>query len=168
MRIPMLLSLVLAAGTASAEPRQMSQHPRVGELTQIAFSQRSARISVDNNQQLGEIAGWARDNPDGLIVLDGHAAKGEGNPEQLSQQRAESVRNELVAIGVDPDQIVIAAFGDAGPARDARSRVIVWGTHDELAVVLTRLEQAGARNIEEGSRQNGRRPEVPRPTLAGR
>lgn len=164
----MLLTMLLAAGTASAGPGQKSQHPRVGELAEISFSARSARVSVDNNEHLGEIAGWARDNPDGLIVLDGHAGRDERDAVRLSQRRAEAVRDELVAIGVDPDQVVIAAFGDEGPRHGANRRVIVWGTHDQLATVLTRLETAGVRDIEPGSHDTGRRPEVPRPTLAGR
>ncbi len=163
----MLLTTLLAAGTASAEPSQISQHPRVGELAEISFSDRSARLTVDNNQQLGEIAGWARENPDGLLVLDGHSATDEHDGVQLSQKRAQAVRDELVALGVDPSQLVLAAFGSTGPHHGANRRVIVWGTHDQLAAVLTRLEEAGARDIEPGT-SPGRRPEVPRPTLAGR
>ncbi|MGE5185088.1 MAG: OmpA family protein [Acidobacteriota bacterium] len=163
----MLLPMLLAAGTASAEPEQMSQHPRVGELAEITFSDRSARLTVDNNQQIGQLAGWARENPDGLLVLDGHSARTEQDGIQLSQKRAEAVRDELVALGVDPSQLVVAAFGNTGPHHGANRRVIVWGTHDQLAVVLTRLEDTGARDIEPGT-SPGRQPELPRPTLAGR
>ncbi len=169
-----LLLTAALAGTAQAQPRQMSQHPRVGELGEIDFGQQSTRIAVNSDEKLGEIAGWARDNPDGLVVLDGHAARSEAYHDRdavrLSLRRAEAVRDELLALAVDPDQIVIAAFGDGqdhGRAPDRDRRVVVWGTHDQMALVMAHLGESGAKTVEPGD-TGLRQPQVPRPTFAGR
>jgi outer membrane protein OmpA-like peptidoglycan-associated protein len=151
-----LLPILLGAATAYAEPQNLSQHPRVGELTEIDFTIGSARISVDNNDRLGQIAGWAAQNPDGLIVLDGHADTTGSSPKnvELSLKRAEAVRDELVSLHIDPDRIVIAAFGDTGPQRSKiaeNRRVTVWGTHEGLDAVVARLEATHARIVAPGA-----------------
>jgi outer membrane protein OmpA-like peptidoglycan-associated protein len=169
----LLITVVLgAAGIASAEPRQSSQHPRMGELGEIAFSERSTQLSVDYDTKLGELAGWARENPSGLLVIDGHASASEARHEdgaELALRRAEAVRDELLALAVAPEQIVVAGFGQSShagsPGRDRR--VVVWGTHEPLATVLVRLDEAGAKKVEQGVTP-GLRPEVPRPTLVER
>src|SRR2546423_8937276 len=133
-RLTLVAATLLAAATANAEPQNLSQHPRVGELTEIDFTIGSARIAVDKYDKIGQVAAWAQQNPDGLIVLDGHADTTGSKPENtvLSLQRAQALRDELVALKVDPDHIVIAAFGDQGPQRAKLAenrRVTVWGTH---------------------------------------
>jgi outer membrane protein OmpA-like peptidoglycan-associated protein len=151
----MLWAGLLAAATANASPPNLSQHPRVGELTEIEFSIGSAQVSVDNNQRIGQVAGWAQQNPDGLIVLDGHADTTGDSAQnvELSVRRATAVRDELVSLHVDPERIIVAAFGDTGPQRAKiaeNRRVTVWGTREGLDAVLTRLEAMHARVVAAG------------------
>lgn len=116
----------------------MSQHPRVGRLAEIAFPAASAVPPSNASQDVGEVAGWAKENPDGLIVIDGHADR-TGQPAasvRLALQRAQVVRDQLVDIGVDPDQIVIAGFAADAPGAVDRGRVVVWGTHQDLGAVV--------------------------------
>jgi hypothetical protein len=68
----------------------------------------------------------------------------------LSMHRAEAVRDELVVLGVDPDSVVVAAFGDAGARSRTDRRVIAWGTLNSVDTVMTRLESAGAVAVEHG------------------
>jgi outer membrane protein OmpA-like peptidoglycan-associated protein len=120
-----------ATATALAAP-DPSQHLRVGQLAELAFASGSAELALDADgkiaEQLDAAITWAHDHPDGLIVLDGHADP--TGPRlfnvRLSLRRAKAVRAHLVAGGIDPVQIVIAAFGDDGPRHD-RS-VVIWGT----------------------------------------
>jgi outer membrane protein OmpA-like peptidoglycan-associated protein len=150
MRSAFLIALALASvSTAQASPSG-SQHPRVGVLGEVNFQLDSARVPTDTrtNGKLGEIAAWAKDNPDGLVVLDGHADWTGEEPHnvRLSTQRGEAVREKLIAVGVDPDQIVIAAYGEAGPQRPKLAdnrRVTVWGTHQNVDAVTDRTLKTG-------------------------
>ena len=143
MRLALLVVVVLVPLSVGAEPGNMSQHPRAGLLAEIEFHENSARMGDAAGSQLGHVAAWAEDNFDGLIVVDGHAdARGPAkNNVALSMRRARLVRDQLIAIGVDPTQIVISAFG-AETRRHARVRV--WGTHNTLESVI-----AGRRNAKE-------------------
>jgi outer membrane protein OmpA-like peptidoglycan-associated protein len=79
-----------------------------------------------------------------MIVLDGHADRIGSEPVNwtLSLDRAKAVRDQLIDAGVDPDQILIAAFGEDGPRHD-RS-VVVWATKTgERAIVARTMRQGG-------------------------
>jgi len=143
MRLAFLVVVVLVPLAVRAEPRNMSQHPRAGLLAEIEFHENSTRMGDASGSQLGYVAAWANDNFDGLIVVDGHAdARGPAkNNVRLSMRRARLVRDQLIAIGVDPSQIVLSAFGAEGRKR---ARVAVWGTHNSLDSVI-----AGRRNASE-------------------
>jgi outer membrane protein OmpA-like peptidoglycan-associated protein len=146
MKTLVLVAGIFAASPVSAEPNQLSQHPRVGELAQIEFANNSDRLSVDYNKKLGYVAGWLQENPTGLIVVDGFARPGEKGSDPatvvLSLRRAEAVRDELVSEGVDADRVVIAAFGGRGA-----SRAVVWGTREPRDLAISRLEKAKAATV---------------------
>jgi hypothetical protein len=140
----MLTERLGAALRADAEPADLSQHARVGELCEIDFATGSATLPIATTErnQLGQVAGWALTNVDGLIVIDGHADRNDGAAAvALSMSRAEAVRDELVTLGIDRDRIVLAAFGADGTRR---SGVMVWGTHERLDPVIARLQASGA------------------------
>lgn len=132
MKYIVSIGLVVACATAVAlaEPDR-SLHPRVGQLAELVFAPGSADLAVEPDarllDKLDEALTWAHGNPDGLLVLDGHAdpAGDRASNVRLSLQRARAVRERLVAAGGNPEQIVIAAFGEDGPRRD-RS-VVIWG-----------------------------------------
>jgi hypothetical protein len=121
-----VLTLALAAPAAEAGPRG-GEPPRGGLLAEIVFHEGSARLPDASGSQLGQVAAWANEHYDALIVIDGHAdARGPaaGNV-RLSMRRARLVRDQLLALGVDPHQIIIGAFGSEGRRH---ARVAVWGT----------------------------------------
>jgi hypothetical protein len=157
------LSLAFAAGPVFAEPSSMSQNPRTGLLAEIKFTQGSTRLPDAAGSQLGRIAGWAEENFDSLIVLDGYADRSSAARAGLLQslRRARLVRDQLVALGVDPDQIVITGLG-ADHGRHAQVRV--WGTRNSLdQVMATRRGVRGVLVVPPyvNSTRSG-------PTLAGR
>lgn len=133
----MKTALLIAVSLMAASTVEAQSRTRVGRLAQVTFESGSAQIPVKQREriqlELGRVAAWALDNPDGVVVVDGHAdARGSRSANvRLSLQRAKHVRDQLVAAGVDPDQIVIAAMGERGEKR----RVVVWGTRSGVGAV---------------------------------
>jgi outer membrane protein OmpA-like peptidoglycan-associated protein len=156
--------VLLFATSVGAEPRQLSQHARVGELCEIDFNPGSVAPPLGSEAKLDEAATWAAHNPDGLIVLDGHAEASDQRTADvtLSLHRAETVRDALMQAGIGREQIVIAAYGSDAPPRTNPAedrRVTVWATHDDLDTVVARLANADlviARGIELHPRVAGR------------
>src|SRR6185503_3971444 len=107
MRYPLWIGLLVACVSATALARpDASLHPRVGQLAELTFAQGSAEIEFDSDgkvaAKLDRAASWAHENPDGLVVLDGHADRVGSEPAnlQLSMQRAKAVRDTLITAGV--------------------------------------------------------------------
>ena len=142
MRTALLIAICLSASAASAQPT----NARVGKLAELRFERGSSELAAaakDKTQQsLGSVAAWALENPDGLVVIDGHADRTGTNPYnvRLSLRRAETVRDELVdGYGIDPDQIVIAAYGGHQPRR----QVVIWGTRAGMDAIVARTLRNG-------------------------
>jgi outer membrane protein OmpA-like peptidoglycan-associated protein len=133
-----------APAVVRAEPRNMSQNPRVGLLAELSFGAGETRLPDAAGSQLGRVAAWAEENFDGLVVLDGHADRHGPNADnvRLALARARLVRDHLVGLGVDPDQIIISAFG--AEKHRARARVAIWGTHNSREQVIGLRQKAHA------------------------
>jgi hypothetical protein len=154
-----LLALALGSPVASAQPK-LSQQPRIGMLSQLAFQVGSDELPIGNEQALGKLATWTKENPQGLIVVEGHSDRSDpadtlrsngrsrnlssdprtGNL-RLSLHRADRVVAQLLTLGVPREQIVIAGFSTSRLGR----RVIVWTTRAGLEVVEDQLRARGAR-----------------------
>ncbi len=144
--LALLVHVLVAAPSAGAEPPRRE----VGLLAEIEFGEGVARLPAASGSQLAQVAAWANDNFDALIVIDGHAdgrGPAAGNV-RLSMRRARLVRDQLIAIGVDPSQIIISAFGAEGRRQ---ARVAVWGTYDTYESVIAKHRRA--RRIEMPSKQ---------------
>jgi hypothetical protein len=115
------LALMLVSATAAADRN----------LAVIRFAHGSARLPDAAGSQLARVADWADEHFNGLVVLDGHPDP--GGTARLSLRRAQNVRDHLLALGVDPAQIVISAFG---PEDSKHARVTIWGSKDSLDKVL--------------------------------
>ena len=146
-----VLVVAAAAGTASADNQKTSQHP--GELAAFQFSRGSATVAIDEDgTSLDAVIAWLDAHPDGLIVLDGHAndAGAARANLKLSFERAKAVRTELVLAGVDPDHIVVAAFGANGPASTRDRRVVAWGSRAGMKAVVARTRAIGPSIVSTG------------------
>jgi outer membrane protein OmpA-like peptidoglycan-associated protein len=146
---PVIAAIALCfAGALVVTPAHAQR--RIGELATFTFDRGSADFGVRSDEprsrELGEIAGWAVQNPDGLLVLDGHADR-RGNAAaniRLSLDRAKAVRDKLIQTGVDPGQILIAAYGEKHAHENTRDRkVVVWGTRSGMAAVMKRAKAKG-------------------------
>ena len=132
-----LLVLAFAAAPASAQPhRDMSKNPRVGLLAELQFRTGSTMLPDATGSQLGRIAAWADENYDGLVVVDAHADRNgmsERRSMKITMRRARLVRDQLVALGVDPNQIVISVYA---PSSRKFGKVAIWGTRNSLDSVM--------------------------------
>ena len=130
MRIALLAFAVAISLTALAQadsPVSRSS-PRAGLLAELEFDVDSTTLHVTTREQIGQVAAWALANPDGVLVVEGHAdrAGSDAYNVQLSLDRATAVRAELIDAHVPPEQIIVAAFGERGPVRGDNRRVAVW------------------------------------------
>jgi outer membrane protein OmpA-like peptidoglycan-associated protein len=85
----------------------------------ILFDTSSADLKPDAQSKLKDLADWARCNPKGALILEGHADP-RGTQEynmELSARRAASVRQKLADMGVPSAHIVISVYGKNGPRR---------------------------------------------------
>lgn len=159
--LAMLALATAPASIATAEPRHMSQNPRVGLLAELTFDAGKVRLPDASGSQLGRVAAWAEENFDGLVVIDGHADRqgDKADNVRLALRRARLVRDQLVGLGVDPDQLIISAFG--AEQHRSRARVAIWGTHNTREQVIASRRKAKAI-------YNGNVSARHSPTLAGR
>jgi outer membrane protein OmpA-like peptidoglycan-associated protein len=130
MKFLAILAVLLASASARAEPSDSAPSSAASSLLgEVEFREGSARLSGPGGSQLAAVATWAKAHLNALIVIDGHAdARGmTAGDVRLSLARARLVRAQLIARGVSPDQIIVAAFG---PETRRVARVTVWATRD--------------------------------------
>jgi hypothetical protein len=144
--LPLLVALA-APVTAHADRANASQHPRVGELAQFPFQAGSADLPIGSERELGEIAAWAQANIDGHVVIEGHADEigtAKSNLD-LSLRRADAVRVQLLKLGIEPEQIIVAGHGETAMGR----RVAVWCSRASVEAIEARLQDRGAKTVRE-------------------
>ncbi len=127
------VSLAVAAVTANAEPATPS--------TEVFFEFDSAQLSREAKDQLNAAAKEAKASPNAKLVIDGHTDPVGAAPYNvaLSIRRAEAARDHLICKGVDPNNIVMAYYGEAGARRATHAedrRVSVELTNSPLYVII--------------------------------
>jgi len=144
MRCTHVLAALCIATPAAAAPdfvaSDRAPHPyaassaRTPELPRedVVFVQDSAELTETGVHQIATAARWLAAHQT-RIVVEGHADSA-GDPAHnadLAEQRADSVRAELVKDGVAGDRIVIVSYGDVGAQRDVNPndrRVVLYAT----------------------------------------
>ena len=87
----------------------------------LYFAKDTARLLDGADAALALVAVLLADRPELALELHGHADPHEPSPLELSERRAELVRAELVARGVDASRLVVIPHGDAEPAAAGRT-----------------------------------------------
>lgn len=140
MHCSWIAALALAVAPASAQP-DVSPHP----LAEVRFAQGSTTLPV-GSEQLGKAAAWAKENPEGMLVVEGHADR-LGPPRVnliVSMKRADSVVEQLLVLGVAREQLVVAGFGSSSAGR----RVKVWSTRHSPDEIEKQLRKRGAKTVQ--------------------
>jgi outer membrane protein OmpA-like peptidoglycan-associated protein len=118
-------------------PAPVVEDADVDELTLIHFEFDKAEVGDMNDSGLAKAKAWIDDHPDAYLVIEGHTDKvgTDAYNAGLATRRAENVRSEILALGADPDRLVVGVFGEQDPVsiNDAENRrVLVRGTDDTL------------------------------------
>jgi OmpA-OmpF porin, OOP family len=90
------------------------------EFDRLNFETDSAVIRPESRDQMRNIAMILRAYPATRVKIGGYTDNS-GNPDankQLSQARAEAVRNALEGLGVDPSRVQAEGYGDQHPVAD--------------------------------------------------
>lgn len=143
MRRTWFVVVLVAAGESTAraecpdEPPQQIEariEPALAEpITTVYFARGSARIRDAARDEIRAAADWLADHPERLLVIEGHAdASGSWQANmQISQDRAASVRDALLAAGADPVRLVSASHSENEAVYDdaaCNRRVVLRGT----------------------------------------
>src|SRR5262249_18117039 len=142
--------VVLALGGAPGHAQDLDVS---SPLATLDFAVGSSDPGSDAADQLAPVAAWAHDHPWRLLLVHGHAAPS-GGPAATpppSPRRADAVRVQLIALGVAPERIVGAAYGEGAP--DASRRVDVLGTSWDYRPLLE-SQRSGNTNASRPRRQS--------------
>jgi len=83
----------------------------------INFERRSIKITEDSNSVVREIAKILTNNPNFRIEIAGHTdSRGSDSlNKKISQDRASSVREVLISLGIDKDRVTAVGYGEEFP-----------------------------------------------------
>lgn len=86
-------------------------------LGDVLFGFDKAELTPGSARNLTPLAEFLQEYPDRQVVVEGHTDSigPEQYNEQLSEQRAQAVRDYLARNGVDPDRVVTRGFGEQYP-----------------------------------------------------
>jgi outer membrane protein OmpA-like peptidoglycan-associated protein len=91
----------------------------------VIFASGQAELLPSARNRLTEVASaLSNGDQDSKIVVEGHtdSTGSEQTNKELSLERAEAVRDELVSNGVNADRISIQGFGESRPIADNSSQ----------------------------------------------
>ncbi len=99
------------------------------ELNPIQFSRLSPTLTESGKEELDTVSQFLQDNPEAIIVIEGHTSHPQDSWDWLAQARADSAKDYLVAQGIEESRIETVGFGNDQPlegleVRDARNRRI--------------------------------------------
>jgi OOP family OmpA-OmpF porin len=123
--------------------------PRGGPvvLRGVEFGFNAATLTESSRPLLDEVAADLKQHPRLRVELQGHTdSKGaESYNLDLSQRRADSVRDYLIAQGVNPLQLVARGYGESQPIADNSTDL---GRAENRRVVMHVLENPGNADVE--------------------
>jgi K(+)-stimulated pyrophosphate-energized sodium pump len=126
-RLPDSVSLNIPQNGVEARLLAFIQDPSKGvepatwfDFDRLLFNTDSATLRPESQEQLGNIAAILKAYPNVHVKIGGYTDN-TGDPQSnlnLSQDRANGVRAELVALGISPDRLEAQGYGEQFPVED--------------------------------------------------
>lgn len=94
-----------------------------GENSTLLFVVNSSQITDASNAKINELFELLNSYPNATILIEGHASS-DGSMaynQKLSERRANSVKEALIAKGVDASRLETAAYGETRPSADNKT-----------------------------------------------
>lgn len=123
--------LALSAEERNARMQQRLQELQAQEtergfsvlLSGVLFESGEATLKAGADRRLEQLAAVLRENPDHVALVEGFtdSTGDETYNEDLSEQRAQAVREALASLGVDPGRIQVQGYGEAFPVASNRT-----------------------------------------------
>jgi outer membrane protein OmpA-like peptidoglycan-associated protein len=120
----MLKNIRIAQGGSFNDTKRILSEPKSRIITHgILFDIDKASIKPQSMGTINEIFQFLKDDPSLKFEIDGHTDNtGESQHNlQLSQQRADAVKSELIEMGIDPSRLTSKGYGDSKPITDNSS-----------------------------------------------
>lgn len=120
----MLKNIRIAQGGSFNDTKRILSEPKSRIITHgILFDVDKAVIKPQSMGTINEIYQFLKDDPSLKFEIDGHTDNSGDSQHnlQLSQDRADSVKVQLVSLGIDTARLTTKGFGDSKPMADNSS-----------------------------------------------
>ena len=120
----MLKNVRIAQGGSFNDTKRILSEPKSRIVTHgILFDVDKATIKPQSMGTINEFCQFLKDDPSLKFEIDGHTDNtGETQHNmQLSQERADAVKVQLISMGIDPSRLTSKGFGDSKPIADNSS-----------------------------------------------
>ena len=134
------------ASSSSGQPAAAPTGPKPGtqEDLQVNVGDRvffdfdKSNLSADSRTAVERWAAWLKTYPANRVVVEGHADE-RGTREYnlaLGERRADSARDYLVSLGINPNRVKIVSFGKERPAV-VGSNERAWAQNRRAVIVIS-------------------------------
>ena len=124
--------------TAPTGPKPGTQEDlEVNVGDRVFFDFDKSNLSADARTAVERWAAWLKTYPANRVVIEGHADE-RGTREYnlaLGERRADSARDYLVSLGIDPNRVKIVSFGKERPAV-VGSNERAWAQNRRAVIVI--------------------------------
>jgi outer membrane protein OmpA-like peptidoglycan-associated protein len=120
----MLKNIRIAQGGSFNDTKRILSEPKSRIITHgILFDVDKSTIKPQSMGTINQIFQFLKDDPSLKFEIDGHTDNtGESQHNlQLSQQRADAVKDQLVSMGIESSRLTTKGFGDSKPIADNSS-----------------------------------------------
>ena len=125
-----------AAPTGPKPGTQEDLQVNVGD--RVFFDFDKSNLSADSRTAVERWAAWLKTYPANRVVVEGHADE-RGTREYnlaLGERRADSARDYLVSLGINPNRVKIVSFGKERPAV-VGSNERAWAQNRRAVIVIS-------------------------------